>query len=284
MRLESISKPFPLSNPLSDCLLGRTFAGGLSLPSGGDSGPQSLTNAEKLSLPANTPVGTEVMVSDWEAAGLAGPHQRLKAPSTAQVGFSILGAGIATANGIYTESGTTGGKSSYIGGPFSFVVEWITDHWEIRDDGDLGVIYSSTDDVAKPWLVMTWIKETAGELPLPTTAVLTQGDWDAGTSFTGAGNASANVTLTPRGTYYSRPYYNKVGSPTTIPEEDTLADAVWWDADVFVQKVGTVTTYNANTDSVFPWLASWSGQPADEPAPTVIRNTVCVESNWEVTP
>jgi hypothetical protein len=123
----------------------------------------SMTNVQKLALPANTAVGTVVYVSDWESAGLAGPVSTLAAPSSAQGSVTVIGG---TQDGIYTISGTFGDKLSFnlLGyESSSFGIFWDQDGTNfglsgsgfVITDGDGHKTYYSLSDVATPDLAGT---------------------------------------------------------------------------------------------------------------------------------
>lgn len=107
-------------------------------------GPLSVLNVEKLSLPANTAVGTQVQVTD---------------------GLYISGAG--TSNGLYIENGSVASRPQYtLSGGILAAVSWSGAQWVILSEDELNQ-YVSDDDVAFPWLVTTWATDE-GSLPLPT--------------------------------------------------------------------------------------------------------------------
>lgn len=85
---------------------------------GGDPPIQSLLNAQKLSLPANTPVGTRVQVTD---------------------GFVVSGLGLVNgdpnADGFYFESGTVNGKPRYVKPGANTGDDYNTCYWSPDDDG-----------------------------------------------------------------------------------------------------------------------------------------------------
>lgn len=82
----------------------------------------------------------------------------------------ISGAGTGGANGTWICNGSSNGKPSYgLDGrdPVLYSIKWVSTSWRIAVNG-LDV-YRSTDNVAFPWLVTTWILRPDGANPLPVT-------------------------------------------------------------------------------------------------------------------
>lgn len=82
----------------------------------------------------------------------------------------VSGAGITDVNGTWKPYGDFNGKTAYyadwyIGDEWS-EISWQSSQWQIWYNGNL--IYYSTDDVATPDLVTTWVIGDAGIAPLPT--------------------------------------------------------------------------------------------------------------------
>jgi hypothetical protein len=95
---------------------------------------QELLNSQKLSLPANTPLGTRVKVTD---------------------GFVVSGTG--APDGFYAPGPTVNGRTSYvwpsgIDGDGNGQCFWTGIHWLIQNASQS----ESGDDVAAPWLVAIW--------------------------------------------------------------------------------------------------------------------------------
>lgn len=81
----------------------------------------------------------------------------------------VSGAGTAAANSTYTYTGQSTTKNYYNKSGSSATVNaisWDGSNWKIYDSGG-GFLYYSTDNVATPNLVTTWILWT-GANPLPT--------------------------------------------------------------------------------------------------------------------
>jgi hypothetical protein len=78
-------------------------------------------------------------------------------------GVLVAGAGHAPANGTYTPNGVISGKNAYIMGGME--IRWNGVYWLITDGGDA---YESNEDVAEPWMVVTWASLGAWSLPVPT--------------------------------------------------------------------------------------------------------------------
>lgn len=99
-------------------------------------------------------------------AGTFGSNQ-----AVALVDMLVSGAGTGAANGTYTLRGTFNAKNFYnlLGSGTDTAVSaihWTGTYWEITDTGGTQYYYS-TDNVATPNLVTTWILFT-GVNPLPT--------------------------------------------------------------------------------------------------------------------
>jgi hypothetical protein len=250
-----------------------------------------LTNAQKLSLPANTPVGTEIMVSDWEAAGLAGPHQRLKAPSTAQGGVFVVNndEGLAALNqGIFTKRGQVNGKDyfdllGYEAADGHNEVAWnIVDpgaetpvyRWEISGV-TLALVYSLSD-VATPDLASNW-KNVSGDSPASITVTsVSVGELVAGVLVAGAGTTTANDVYV--GVNESPIFYRAVNGSDWIENEGA-------DVGGFVFAIANGVFLYQKQAAAFPFSAGvWTSPNGTPPAPTVARNDVASEANWEVIP
>lgn len=85
----------------------------------------------------------------------------------------VSGAGSALVNGLYLFDGLRNGKPSYrLPLPYLlkviFIV-WENSRWRIKElIGSMTTYYYSSQDVATPDLVTTWVKSSGGTLPLPT--------------------------------------------------------------------------------------------------------------------
>lgn len=87
-------------------------------------------------------------------------------PATASV--IVSGAGTPTANGEYPPFDTFNGKPRYKKTTSTNLVFWNGGAWIVDDEEDVGApAYSSTQNVAYPWLVTVWAVED-GALPVPT--------------------------------------------------------------------------------------------------------------------
>lgn len=114
--------------------------------------------------------------SDGVVATLNLSGQTPAAPPTLNC-MSVAGAGTAAANGAYTPRGTVNGKEYYnlVGQPDStsgYAIGWedfgiAGIQWGITDSVS-AVLYISSDDVATPDLVTTWLVAPSGSLPVPT--------------------------------------------------------------------------------------------------------------------
>ena len=251
------------------------FAGIVS----GGSGPPEMTNAEKLALPYNTPVGTQVIVTD-----MGGILQELQAPSSTTGGATANGAGSQDANGVYSERGIHNGHPYYnlLGTDDNTVISAISFNgfiWEVWDSGGTLVLYASIDDTAFPWEATWEILDGLG--PLPTFSNISIGELSAGVTSFGAGTPGANKTFTPRGIYEGHPYFNPLGEPDGIG-----GGSFYWNVIPLKWTIqgGGGANYVSADDVMYPWNASalsWvvEGTGA-EPPPTIVRNDVATEANW----
>ena len=80
----------------------------------------------------------------------------------------ITGAGTSTVNGTYVNNGTQNGKPKYINNATQIEIIWLSTFWIIRNNAY--AFYYSTNDVASPNLVTTWLVDDDGVLPVPQVA------------------------------------------------------------------------------------------------------------------
>jgi hypothetical protein len=109
-------------------------------------------------------------------------------------GIVISGAGEPTANGTYAFNGVLNGRDSYLLG--AWTANWNGSQWYVSNGYDLW--YYSDDDVLQPYLVTTWVVDTAAG-PAPTvTAEGGSGDASLLTDCLSPGQASVllNALLT----------------------------------------------------------------------------------------
>ena len=91
----------------------------------------------------------------------------------------VSGAGTSAVNGTYVEDGTLKGKPKYTYN--GYLLQWDYDSlgeylvWCIKK-GDFFYYYYSTQNVATPDLVTTWVKGSNGSLPIPTVTAAGGGD------------------------------------------------------------------------------------------------------------
>ena len=240
---------------------------------------QAYNNEEEGYIDPTVPWAPEVV---WEPQpGIALPDQGV---SYSQAVF-ISGAGTAEANGIYTERGTNLGRPAYtllgIQGFDEFLasIAWNGEGWAIHDtNGNSG--YVSLEDVAFPWLVTSWtpFDDLA---PAPTATSITQGELDAGVTVAGAGTSDANAIYTKRGVGPNggEPIYNKVGEANSNFSsifDSNGGGSSWVIADGSGNAYYDATTVRALPTGVYVVDA---GSP---PSPTVTRNDIASEANWQV--
>lgn len=169
----------------------------------------SLLNAQKLSLPANTPVGTRVQVTD---------------------GFAVSGNSYPSIDGFVRQIGTSNGKAKYANfgsGDFQIFVEWV-DYlgnglgWYFYNGND-GAGYFSDEDVAEPWLVTVWEERNfSGAITLTPPAVQ---ELTAPSTAQGGVFVPEFGIFTKRGMSNGKDYFKLLGTPD---DNDTLGEVVWY--------------------------------------------------------
>ena len=203
---------------------------------------------------------------------------------TAQIQYPavfVSGAGTPETNGIYTARGNFTdtdsvtrpyykifGSSDAIGdGPTLLGILHTSGttfrQWILSDD-NAGLYYASDQDAAFPWLPLTWREADIGTAPAPTLTPVTQGELDAGVAVAGAGEPGANGTY-PRDNN-ARSYGN------VLPGGG--GDGTW-------VVTGDNGGYYAAGPVSFPWQATYTPDDGAPPAPTVSRNDVAAEANWQ---
>lgn len=220
--------------------------------------------------------------------------QRLAAPSTAQGGVFVAGG---TQNGVYEVDGTVNGKNKYqlLGGSAgSQACYWFSggSKWIILNGDPL---YYSLEDVATPDLVTVWLKasDDTPALGLTVTSV-TQGELDAGLTVAGAGAADVSHTVEVDGYYsvrggaYGRNFYVMIGHDVAPSGGLPSLFGVYLFADPFPWAISdsedNAGFLSSDLNTIFPWGLSWNANDSDPPAPTVTRNDVASEANWEAVP
>ena len=84
----------------------------------------------------------------------------------------------------------------------------------------------------------------------------------------GAGNAAANATWTERGTFGGKPYYNKLGDPNS-----TSSNVIRWSTNQWEIYTGS-PLYVSNSDTSFPWQATFITAVGNSPVPTLTPTNV----------
>jgi len=84
----------------------------------------------------------------------------------------------------------------------------------------------------------------------------------------GAGSAAANATWTERGTFGGKPYYNKLGDPNS-----TSSNVIRWSTNQWEIYTGS-PLYVSNSDTSFPWQATFIAAVGSSPAPTLTPTNV----------
>jgi hypothetical protein len=221
--------------------------------------------------------------SGYSAPTLTHPAvQELKAASTSQTAVFVSGAGTRETNGIYTMRGVNDGKPYFVllgaeddlGVPIFSRTNII--YWDaggatwlmIGSDNGAGSPYTSTDDVAFPWLA-TWVV-TDGDAPVPTLTPIFQGELDAGVTVAGAGTNSDNGTYLVTGAENGIPIYQKSALQISF-----FDGGLWLSTDG-----GFPVDYAGDATPKLPWQSSWSVNDGAAPAPIVSRDDVASEANW----
>lgn len=215
-----------------------------------ETGPQSLTNVQKLSQdPATTNPGKQVSVSD---------------------GFDVGGAGTVEVNLFFV--GASGDpKTSWFSTDFVYQVRWAANHWEVMGPGD--PIYASDDDVDYPWQVTTW-SETAhssgGTLPLPTlTHPAIQEYQAASTAQGGVFNDAIGVCAKLPDQVGGKDAFALLGGT-----DPTATGGVQWGTDrfKFYTSDGTYTYYSLSAVLTPDLASNWKNASDDSPASITVTS------------
>jgi hypothetical protein len=221
--------------------------------------------------------------ADWSGVGITLTHpalQQLAAASTTVAGVVVLGG---TQDGIFLIHYAIGippfdrdNDSYLLLGNTDFRLRWTSSMW-LLDDIDDNHYYYSLSDVATPDLALNW-KNAADDTPASiTVATVTQGELDAGVTVAGAGTSAANGAYDVRNSYDGRQHYNFVGQPTDFDARSILNGAGFW----VVNDTEGSAYYIATSGSAFPWGQTFDVGAGDPPAPTVTRNDIASEANWD---
>lgn len=99
--------------------------------------------------------------------GEARPTTDNVVPYTQDTQVLVSGAGFTVVDGTYTYDGELNGKPSYISDGGNNAIQWDSGQWIISTDNNEFIsvyAYTSTDDVAYPWLA-TFVNETTNPVP-----------------------------------------------------------------------------------------------------------------------
>lgn len=221
-------------------------------------------------------------------------------PATATItGSGMLVSGAGNGNGYYTDRGGTNSGRPYYNLSSRpddinfYVIQWTGTQWRIYNGSTY--LYRSTDDVATPDLVTTWIDHGGGS-PLPTVTLFSGNvpgpaygyqviqddtglggtiytfngdgaDSDAGLWVSGAGTTDCNGAYTNSGSGYQ-----EIGGIHTFTS--TGSGGAWViNSDPFYENLN-ITTY--------PWEGGdgYEQLTGDLPVPIVQRNPIASEANW----
>jgi len=191
---------------------------------------------------------------------------------------------------VLTMRGTLNGKPYYnaLGRPdgvHNDALSWTGAAW-VRYQSDGTTAATSTDDVATPDLAtfdntevsnISWL-DASDDAPadIAVTSV-SQGELDAGVTVEGAGSANVNRIYLRSGAETGMPRWSGLGGENAerivanIPIEQPYA--IRNDLD---------ENYQSDTMVALPWNAPFSVTDGLPPAPTVTRNDVASEANWQI--
>lgn len=199
-----------------------------------------MLNAQKLGLAANTPVETQVQVTD---------------------GFVVSGATIPGGNRFYFANGSFDSHTLYtqVGwtdGDDDWKVYWDTDHWVVGTANDASDVASPGG--AEPWLA-TW---SAPTLTHPAVQQLAAPSTAQGGVFVSGGTQDG--IYSKRGTANGRDYGNLLGTS----DDNTSSSYTWDGVDRWrIFDVGGETLYYSLSDVATPDLATnWKNASDDSPA------------------
>lgn len=226
------------------------FPSTCSFPAGQETAT-TYTNAQKLSLPANTAVGTKVKVSD---------------------GFVVSGVGNPDVDGFYYPSGTTiNGKPVYqlVGFDNTHTLNWETGGvgWYFQWDAVHGV-----DDVAFPWLVTTWNDGTIPTLTHPAVQQLAAPSSAQGGVFVSGGTLDGIYT-TMLNDQAGKHRYQLLG----VNSDDNISNIAWVDDSPFLgwkifSDVGDALYYSLSNVATPDLASNWKNASDDSPASITVTN------------
>lgn len=194
----------------------------------------------------------------------------------------------------YSKRGTFNGKSYYnkIGSATSTslsAIFWSSATWHITNA--IGVdLDTSTSDVATPDLAtfllatvvtnVAWLNASDDSPASITVMSITQGELDAGVTVAGAGTATSNGAFVNRSTVvFARPSYGRLADPATIIQANDINDV----DNINDNGLGGDPSYSTTEPGLrAPWLGTWITASGVIPTPTVTRNDVASEANWEI--
>lgn len=210
--------------------------------------------------------------------------QQLNAPSTALTVVFVDSAGTAGANGIYTDRGTANGKKYYnlLGQPDNTAANsifWDGSAWFLTDFGDVGNLYTSTSNTTYPWQA-TWTVAD-GDSPAPTFESIEHGELDAGVIISGAGTSEINVVMLVSYAVGSLPAYDRLGFFGNGQLQ--FSSSQWL---ITANDNNTLLYHSTNgAHAAYPFESlTYSAIDGALPVPTVTRNDVAAEANWQAIP
>lgn len=193
----------------------------------------------------------------------------ISTPGLAQMDLTVTGAGTATADGLYDEVGSAGGKAQFQqAAVHTFYVEWTGSQWELYNTADGFTYYTNPMDTPLPPREQ-WVK-SKGALAVPTLSGIgtvgpLHGTYTIGGSSPSfhtiiaavdslnSDGISDNVTFELRSGLYDQQveieffpnYGNAADSVTFVPESGVLGNVEWR----FMTTPGASNNYFARIDS-----------------------------------
>jgi hypothetical protein len=244
-----------------------TFIGSANVRAAAGAVIQTLTNAQKLSLPANTAVGTQVKVSD---------------------GFVVSGSDATSfvLTGFWFQTGTQSGKPTYgkVGqdSAFSSAYYELGSNWWLDNENSVGAINAASGSEDYPWLA-DWSVSGDIVLTYPAVQQLTAPSSAQGGVFVSGG--TQNGIYTKRGTHASKSYFNLIG----FPDDDgsnVFAYAFLWTTDINIafgigpsspgfiiaSADGSLLYYSLSAVATPDLASNWKNASDDSPASITVTS------------
>jgi len=158
-----------------------------------------------------------------------------------QFQVTVAGAGTATSNGVYPYFGFDGAKGYFQNPVTSSSIYWsgVASKWFIDDSPFGDISYESSDNVATPDLVTTWVAVNGAANPVPTVTA-------------SVASSILNQTYVYRTLQSSKPAYRYTDSAGF--NYDIAWDGTWWSIDFDGNISWTSTEDVATPDLVTAWV------------------------------